>query len=316
MTAPSPTGKALRISAGAVGLSGPTAPVFVCAPGGKPVGRSPAFVVQSICMNAVLDAVYLACADLAAATAPYERIGLHLTPLSGNARVLPVGLGPRRFRLHFLAGCDTVLLLAEPFRQARQEGRALFAVGLRAADWQAEVAALRTRGVPVVEGSGGVRAALLPVRDRAAVDLLLTEDGPAPAGAPVHDLPLQRLDHLAAVAHDLDAITAYWTDMLGVAVAGEVRTATLLIRQLRLGDAVLELLAGASPDSPLHQRPPGLVSMASWEVADLPAAVAHARAAGFPVPDPAPGPLPGTRIAIVPAAELAGVNLQLLQYDR
>jgi hypothetical protein len=54
--------------------------------------------------------------------------------------------------------------------------------------------------------------------------------------------------------------------------------------------------------------------MASWEVADLGGAVRLARAAGFPVPDPAAGPLPGTRIATVPGDELAGLNLQLLQY--
>jgi hypothetical protein len=93
-----------------------------------------------------------------------------------------------------------------------------------------------------------------------------------------------------------------------------VRTPTLIIRQLRIGDAILELLAPASADSPLHQRRPGLVSMASWEVKDLQAAVAAARAAAFTAPDAAPGPLPGTRISTIPGSELASVNMQLLQY--
>jgi len=94
----------------------------------------------------------------------------------------------------------------------------------------------------------------------------------------------------------------------------EVVTPTLVIRQLRIGDAVLELLGPGSPDSPIWKRAPGLVSMVSWEVADLEAAVQHARAAGFTVPDPAAGLLPGTRITTVPGAELAGVNMQLLEY--
>jgi hypothetical protein len=54
--------------------------------------------------------------------------------------------------------------------------------------------------------------------------------------------------------------------------------------------------------------------MASWEVPDLDDAVRHGRMAGFTVPDPDGGPLPGTRIATIPGTELAGVNLQLLQY--
>jgi hypothetical protein len=88
----------------------------------------------------------------------------------------------------------------------------------------------------------------------------------------------------------------------------------LIIRQLRLGGAVLELLGAASPDSPIHQRVPGPVRMASWEVPDVDHAVALARQAGFTPSDPAPGPLPGTRISTIPGPELAGVHMQLLQY--
>jgi hypothetical protein len=54
--------------------------------------------------------------------------------------------------------------------------------------------------------------------------------------------------------------------------------------------------------------------MASWEVADLEGAVRQARDAGFAASDPATGPLPGTRIGTVQGGELAGVNMQLLQY--
>jgi len=129
-----------------------------------------------------------------------------------------------------------------------------------------------------------------------------------------HSVGLKRLDHLAAVTPDLEAKTRFWLDVLAVPVAREVVTPTLVIRQLRIGDAVLELLGPGSPDSPIWKRAPGLVSMVSWEVADLEEAVRHARAAGFTVPDPAAGPLPGTRITTVPGTELAGVNLQLLEY--
>jgi catechol 2,3-dioxygenase-like lactoylglutathione lyase family enzyme len=160
--------------------------------------------------------------------------------------------------------------------------------------------------------------AWLALHEQAGTDIVLCgHDGLAAAAGsvpPGHSFPLRRLDHLAVVTHDLEARARFWADVLGVAGAGEVATPAMVIRQLRLGDAVLELLGPAAPDSPVWKRPPGLVGMASWEVADLDAAVAQARAAGFAVTDPATGVLPGTRIATVQGTELAGVNMQLLQY--
>ena len=40
----------------------------------------------------------------------------------------------------------------------------------------------------------------------------------------------------------------------------------------------------------------------------------HVRAAGFEVPDPRIGTLPGTRVTTVPPDQMSGLNLQLLQY--
>jgi hypothetical protein len=54
--------------------------------------------------------------------------------------------------------------------------------------------------------------------------------------------------------------------------------------------------------------------MASWEVAGLDDAVALARGAGFAATDPAAGVLPGTRTATIQGADLAGVNVQPLEY--
>lgn len=165
--------------------------------------------------------------------------------------------------------------------------------------------------------------AWLPLHGQAGTDLVLVRHARSvqerhaaaeQAGLLGHALRLKRLDHLAAVAHDLEAKTRVWADILGVPVAGEVTTPAMMIRQLRIGDALLELLGPASPDSPLWKRPPGLVSMAAWEVSKLEEAVEQARQSGFAVPDAAAGVLPGTRTATIPGAELAGVNLQLLEY--
>jgi hypothetical protein len=116
--------------------------------------------------------------------------------------------------------------------------------------------------------------------------------------------------------HDLDAVTMTWVEDLGVPVYGEVHAADrgMRIRQMKVGDVIVELLAADGPASPLRPRPPGLASVVACEVADIGAAVAHARERGFTAPDPAPGALPGTLTSTVPGNELAGLNLQLLQY--
>ncbi|MHB8574197.1 MAG: VOC family protein [Dehalococcoidia bacterium] len=116
------------------------------------------------------------------------------------------------------------------------------------------------------------------------------------------------------MTRDLDASTCFWTDILEVPLVGEVRTPTTIIRQFQLSDAVVELLGPTSPDSPVARRRPGLLSMAAFEVTDMAAAVAQARAAGFTVADPAPGSLPGTRVTSIAGAELSGFTLQLLEY--
>jgi catechol 2,3-dioxygenase-like lactoylglutathione lyase family enzyme len=248
-----------------------------------------------------IDSVWVACADLHAATRPYRRLGLVLSPLGEGRLGLLVGEGAARFRLEFVAG-------AVP--QAPESGQPFVAVVLRVGSVRDAVAELAGSGVQATLAGP---LALLGMREKAGTDLALVEGAPA-SDAPVHGLPLARLDHLAVVAHDLEATCRFWEETLGVPVAGEVTTPALVIRQLRIGAAVLELLGPASADSPLHQRPAGLVGMVSWEVKALDEAVQRAVTAGFTPSPAAPGPLPGTRISTIPASEMAGVNMQLLQY--
>jgi catechol 2,3-dioxygenase-like lactoylglutathione lyase family enzyme len=270
-----------------------------------------------------IESVFVAVPDLDACQ-PYERLGLRLSPAREGRRTLHVGGPASLFAVRFLADPGGDGPLAPPLRHALAAGRSVSAVGLRVSDLDAILGRLEAEGLRATRSRDGEDdRAWLPLHDRAGTDLVLVRHArPAEerhaeavrAGLLAHALPLKRLDHLAAVAHDLDEKTRFWDDVLGVSVAGEVTTPALVIRQLRVGDAVLELLGPASPDSPLLKRPPGLVGMASWEVADLDEAVRLARAAGFTVADAAAGPLPGTRIATIQGAELAGVNMQLLEY--
>jgi catechol 2,3-dioxygenase-like lactoylglutathione lyase family enzyme len=270
--------------------------------------------------------VLLPVADPDAACAPFERLGLvvssEIRPQGRNIRLrtLPVGGPDNLFGVEFLS-------TGEPPDEAVSAG-GLSAMMLHVTDLEATLAVLAERGVrataqPVFGADGRKRIdlAILPDLPDAATSLWLIQ--PVASGAELldeylggrsHALPLKRLDHLAAVAPDLERSCRFWADVLGVPTVGEVVSPTTVVRQLRIGDAMFELLGPATPDSPIRQRPPGLSSMCSFEVDDLSSVVEQARAAGFEVPDPRVGTLPGTRVTTVPGTALSGLNLQLLQY--
>jgi catechol 2,3-dioxygenase-like lactoylglutathione lyase family enzyme len=248
-----------------------------------------------------IDALYIG-SDLSA----YERLGVRARSFEEGPPTFHVGQGDSAVGL-MLADYKSGV----PARIPIPVRPGLFAVGMRVADVQAAVTQLHNGNVPTVSYQ---HAEWLVDEDRTGTTMVVNPGTWNRDFDPGHTFPLRRLDHLAAVAHDLDKQCRFWDDVLGVPVFGEVRTPTMIIRQLKIGDAIFELLGPAGPDSPLHKRPAGLVSMAAWEVDDLPAAVAQARAAGFTVPDPAVGVLPGTHTATIPATELGGVAMQLLQY--
>ena len=56
------------------------------------------------------------------------------------------------------------------------------------------------------------------------------------------------------------------------------------------------------------------VAMLGRTASNLDDAVSTARDLGFSPNDPAKGVLPGTRVATIPAAEMSGVGMQLLEY--
>ncbi|WBL35254.1 hypothetical protein O0235_10700 [Tepidiforma flava] len=68
--------------------------------------------------------------------------------------------------------------------------------------------------------------------------------------------------------------------------------------------------------SPLAGRPAALLPVAApgMVAGPLDAAAALARERGFSCPPPSPGVIPGTRRTTIPAAELGGVAMQLLEY--
>ncbi|MEO6397815.1 MAG: VOC family protein [Tepidiformaceae bacterium] len=283
-----------------------------------------------------IDHVVVPVSSLVDAARPYEALGLALTPNAAHR-----GIGTEN-RVFFVGEGDDFyveLLGIRDRDEAERAGRELYLermdtgiarLMLEVADIAAAVCSLGGQGVATevseVRGADGRKICDVAPIDQVSVlgfalGLVQYPESQTErharrvaAGRFAHRFPLKRLDHLAAITPDLEGATSFWTDVLGVPVFGEVRGPGMIIRQMKVGDAIFELLGPDGLESRLHSRPAGFASMCAFEVADLDAAVASARALGFSPNDPASGILPGTRVATIPAGELSSVGMQLLEY--
>jgi catechol 2,3-dioxygenase-like lactoylglutathione lyase family enzyme len=288
-----------------------------------------------------IDHIIVATPDVPAAAVPFERLGLTLTPGLRHAsgthnRSMFVGNTEVEFYVELLGVYDAEKAqLNNPGwgaqTRAMEAGGAVVRLMLGIADVDALMKTLQADGVEalamevrredgskicdVVRGSLGEKAGCEISFVRYEGDVASRRVRHAAEGLYTHAFPLKRLDHLAVFTPTLEATTRFWVDVLGVPVFGEVkRPGVMIIRQMKIGDAIVELLGPDGPDSPMNNRPAGMASMAAFEVANLDVAVSEARARGFTVPDGAVGILPGTRVATIPAAEMGGIGLQLLEY--
>jgi catechol 2,3-dioxygenase-like lactoylglutathione lyase family enzyme len=289
-------------------------------------------------MLTCIDHVVVPVSDLEAAAAPYERLGLNLTPRMAHAgigtenRAFMVGAGGNDFYVELLGIRDEAEVRAAGrahYIEAVDKGIARVMLG--ADNIAAAVTNLHNHGIdtsvqPVADSNGRKICDVAAVEGVAALgfdgalieyvdDRVSQHARREAAGRFKHDFPLKRIDHMATFIADLPAATRFWTEVLGVPVFGEIRAPGMIIQQMKVGDAVLEFLAADGPDSRLAGRPPGLAGMVAWEVqGPLDDAVALARERGFNPSEPAKGVLPGTRVCTIAGAELAGVGMQLLEY--
>jgi len=287
-----------------------------------------------------IDHVVVAVADVNVAAEPWERLGFRLTPRMEHAgagtanRVLMVGSSAANaVYVEFLEVHDPALATApglDHYRDVAAAGGGFARLMLSVDSTAPTAAALAAAGITssfreVFRDDGSRIGSVLTPADGAPLGLeigFIAYDLPADArfesrsqsGLFDHGFPLKRLDHLAAIPADADTARRLWQDVLAIPQSGEVVSATAYIRQFRVGDAIVEHLVALNAESPIASRPRGPISMAAFEVADIASAVGLARERGFTVPDPGPGPLPGTHTATIPAGELGGLALQLLQY--
>ena len=126
-----------------------------------------------------------------------------------------------------------------------------------------------------------------------------------------------RIAHIGVAVESVAEALAFYRDVLGVEPHPPERADGATIVSLPFGGPEVELLEPASPESPiakfLAKRGPGIHHVC-YEVADLDAALARCRAAGYRLVDEVPRRgAHGRRIAFVHPKATAGILLELTE---
>jgi methylmalonyl-CoA/ethylmalonyl-CoA epimerase len=126
-----------------------------------------------------------------------------------------------------------------------------------------------------------------------------------------------RIAHVGIAVPDLDAALAFYRDVLGLAPHPPEQADGATIVSLPFGESDVELLVPLAPDGPiarfLARRGPGIHHVC-YRVADLDAALAACRTAGYRLIDETPRTgAGGRRIAFVHPKATAGILLELTE---
>jgi methylmalonyl-CoA/ethylmalonyl-CoA epimerase len=126
-----------------------------------------------------------------------------------------------------------------------------------------------------------------------------------------------RIAHVGVAVPDIGVALAFYRDVLGLAPHPPEEADGATIVSLPFGDSEVELLAPRTPDGPiakfLARRGPGIHHIC-YRVADLDAALAACRAAGYHLIDDNPRPgAGGRRVAFVHPKATAGILLELTE---
>jgi methylmalonyl-CoA/ethylmalonyl-CoA epimerase len=126
-----------------------------------------------------------------------------------------------------------------------------------------------------------------------------------------------RIAHVGIAVPDLDAALAFYRDVLGLTPHPPEQADGATIVSLPFGESEIELLAPITADGPiarfLERRGPGIHHLC-YRVADLDAALAACRAAGYRLIDEEPRTgAGGRRIAFVHPKATAGILLELTE---
>ena len=128
---------------------------------------------------------------------------------------------------------------------------------------------------------------------------------------------LPRIAHVGIAVPDIDTALAFYRDVLGLEPHGLETADGANVASLPFGESEVELLAPRDAEGPiarfLARRGPGIHHIC-YRVADLDAALAACRAAGYRLIDETPRRgAGGRRIAFVHPKATAGILLELTE---
>ena len=126
-----------------------------------------------------------------------------------------------------------------------------------------------------------------------------------------------RIAHVGIAVPDLEQALAFYRDVLGLTPHAPETADGAAILSLPFGESEVELLSPNAPDGPiakfLARRGPGIHHIC-YRVADLDAALAACRRAGYRLIDESPrSGAGGRRIAFVHPKATAGILLELTE---
>jgi len=126
-----------------------------------------------------------------------------------------------------------------------------------------------------------------------------------------------RIAHIGVAVESIEAALAFYRDVLGLLPGHPEESDGARIVSLRFGESDVELLEPRSPDSPiakfLDRRGPGIHHVC-YRVADLDAALAACRSAGYQLVDETPRlGAGGHRIAFVHPKSTSGILIELTE---
>lgn len=128
---------------------------------------------------------------------------------------------------------------------------------------------------------------------------------------------MSQIDHIGIAVKSIDEAASFYTDVLGLKITGRETVPGLNIAFIQAGGAKVELLEPAGPDSAvakfIETRGEGIQHIA-FEVKDIEAALAKAKAAGYRLIDEKPRPgAGGHRVAFLHPKSLHGVLVEFCQ---
>lgn len=133
---------------------------------------------------------------------------------------------------------------------------------------------------------------------------------------------IRRIEHVAIAVRDLHQSRAFWEGVLGLRLEEEedIASAQVRIALYPVGESMVELLAGTTPQSPyrhLVREQEGLLHHICFEVDDIDLALAELRTKGVKLRDEVPRPgHQGSRIAFLDPETAGGVLVELVELPR